>query len=137
VRGNPDRFAEVAALNGVEACPVPERVVEKLAQTVQVVSVTIRDVHADTRMISLREILRTTGIVPFAVERASFDHAWEAHPPSWFLDSLVHKGDVLLGGIVAKFSEESPKIDGAAHPFIASRMKRSSPFSDGSALMIQ
>ena len=111
VRGNPDRFAEVAALNGVEAGPVPERVVEKLAQTVQVVSVTIRDVHADTRMISLREILRTTGIVPFAVERASFDHAWEAHPPSWFLDSLVHKGDVLLGGIVAKFSEESPKID--------------------------
>jgi di/tricarboxylate transporter len=62
-------------------------------------------------MISLRELLRTTGVVPLSVERGSHDHAWEAHPPSWFLDSLVHKGDRVLGAIVGKFSEDSPKVD--------------------------
>jgi len=111
VRGNPERFGEVLALHGVSVAPVPRGVLEKLARSSEIVSARIRDVHADTRMVSLREILRTTGMVPFSVERASVDHAWEAHPPTWFLDSMVHKGDALLGGIVGKFSEDSPKVD--------------------------
>lgn len=123
VRGNPERFSEVAALHGVTVGPVSKEVLEKLSVSAEVVSFSVRDVHAETRMISLREIFRTTGIVPLSVERASLDHAWEAHPPSWFLDSLVHKGDVVLGTIIGKFSEESPKVDidlkEATHPIEA------------------
>ena len=111
VRGNPERFAEVAALKGLRVDPVPEAVVQKLATTAEVVRYTVREVHLDTRMVSLRELLRASGIVPLRVEHGGRDQAWEAHPPSWFLDSLVHKGDVVLGAIVGKFSEDSPKVD--------------------------
>lgn len=111
VRGNPERFGEVVGLKGLACNSVPEAVLENLARSAEVVQYTIREVHLDTRMISLRELLRTTGVVPLWVERETRDHAWEAHPPSWFLDSLVHKGDKVLGAIVGKFSEDSPKVD--------------------------
>jgi di/tricarboxylate transporter len=111
VRGNPERFSEVVALKGLAFGRVPEAVLGKLAQSAEIVRYSIREVHLDTRMISLRELLRTSGVVPLSVERGSTDHAWEAHPPSWFLDSLIHKGDQVLGAIVGKFSEDSPKVD--------------------------
>jgi di/tricarboxylate transporter len=62
-------------------------------------------------MVLLRELLRTTGIVPLFIERATQDHAWESRPPSWFLDSLVHKGDVVVGCIAGRYSEDSPLVD--------------------------
>lgn len=111
VRGNPERFSEVAGLKGLAFSAIPENTLRKLADSAEVVRYSIREVHLDTRMISLRELLRSTGVVPLSVERGSRDHAWEAHPPSWFLDSLVHKGDSVLGAIVGKFSEDSPKVD--------------------------
>jgi di/tricarboxylate transporter len=101
----------VVALKGLAFTAVPDAALRKLAESAEVVRYSIREVHLDTRMISLRELLRTTGVVPLSVERGSHDHAWEAHPPSWFLDSLVHKGDKVLGAIVGKFSEDSPKVD--------------------------
>jgi di/tricarboxylate transporter len=111
VRGNPERFNEVAALKGLRVADVTEDIITKLSDSGEVVRFSIREVHVDTRMISLRELLRTTGIVPVAVDRASQEQAWEAHPPSWFLDSLMHKGDVVVGAIVGRFSEDSPKVD--------------------------
>jgi di/tricarboxylate transporter len=111
IRGNPDRFSEVTGLQGLTVSRVSDAFVAKISEGAQIVRCSIKEVHLDTRMVPLRELLRTTGIVPLCVDRASQDHAWEAHPPSWFLDSLVHKGDVVLGGIFAKFSEESPKVD--------------------------
>ena len=111
VRGNPERFAEVVALKGLKIGPVAEGVLQKLTTTAEIVKFTVREVHLDTRMVSLRELLRVTGIVPLRVEQGGQEPAWEAHAPSWFLDSLVHKGDVVLGAIVGKFSEDSPKVD--------------------------
>lgn len=111
VRGNPERFNEVAALRGLRVEEVTPDIIRTVAESGEVVRFTIRDVHVDTRMISLRELLRTTGIVPIAVDRASREQAWEAHPPSWFLDALMHKGDVVVGAIVGRFAEDSPKVD--------------------------
>lgn len=111
VRGNPERFSEVVGLKGLSFSAVPDNALRKLAESAEVVRYSIREVHLETRMISLRELLRSTGVVPLSVDRGSHDHAWEAHPPSWFLDSLVHKGDQVLGAIVGKFSEDSPKVD--------------------------
>lgn len=111
VRGSPERFSEVVALKGLRVSAVPKETIERLAKTAEIVRCSVRDVHLDSRMVALRELLRVTGIVPLSVDRSSQDHAWEAHPPSWFLDSMVHKGDAITGAIVGKFSEESPKVD--------------------------
>lgn len=111
VRGSPERFSEVVALKGLRVDSVPSKALEKLATTAEIVRCSVRDVHFDARMVALRELLRVTGLVPLSVDRSGQDHAWEAHPPSWFLDSMVHKGDVITGAIVGKFSEDSPKVD--------------------------
>jgi di/tricarboxylate transporter len=56
-------------------------------------------------------VLKVSGIIPLSVQRVSTDDAWEARPPSWFLDSSVHKGDLLTGCIVGRFAEDIPVID--------------------------
>lgn len=111
VRGSPERFSEVVALKGLRVSKAPKEVLDKLSSSAEIVRCSVREVHLDTRMVALREILRVTGIVPLSVDRSGQDHAWEAHPPSWFLDSIVHKGDIITGAIVGKFSEDSPKVD--------------------------
>jgi di/tricarboxylate transporter len=111
VRGNPERFEQVRAVAGLNFSEVSPELLQALGATAQVVRFTIKEVHTETRVVMLRDLLRTTGVVPLAVERVALDHAWEAHPPSWFLDSLVHKGDVIVGCIAGRFSEESPLID--------------------------
>lgn len=111
VRGNPDRFQEVLSLRGLSFCEVSAPLLQKLSADAQVVRFTIKEVHTETRVVMLRDLLRTTGIVPLGVERVALDHAWESNPPSWFLDSLVHKGDVIVGCIAGRFSEESPLVD--------------------------
>jgi di/tricarboxylate transporter len=120
VRGNPDRFEEVLSVRGLSFSEMPAAPLQRLSADAQVVRFTIKEVHTETRVVMLRDLLRTTGIVPLAVERVALDHAWEANPPSWFLDSLVHKGDVIVGCIAGRFSEDSTLIDmemsDIAHP---------------------
>jgi len=111
VRGNPERFNQVQSLHGLAIEDITSGLISSIVDNYQVVRFEIREVHTETHMILLRELLRTTGIVPLFIERASQDHAWESRPPSWFLDSLVHKGDVVVGCIAGRYSEDSPLID--------------------------
>jgi di/tricarboxylate transporter len=111
VRGNPERFNQVQALHGLGIEDISSKVVASIVDNYQIVKFEIREAHTETHMILLRELLRTTGIVPLYIERASQDHAWESRPPSWFLDSLVHKGDVIVGCIAGRYSEDSPLVD--------------------------
>jgi di/tricarboxylate transporter len=111
VRGNPERFSQIQALHGLKIeDPTPE-VLQAVEKNFQVVSCLLRDVHTDTHIVLLRELLRATGIVPLAIARAAQDYAWESRPPSWFLDSMVHKGDTLIGCIAGRYSEDSPLVD--------------------------
>lgn len=111
VRGNPERFSQVQALQGLEIEDVSSELVRSIAANFQLISFSIREVHTETHMVLLRELLRSTGIVPLFVERSAQEHAWESRPPSWFLDSFVHKGDVVVGCIAGKYSEDSPLVD--------------------------
>jgi di/tricarboxylate transporter len=111
IRGNPERFDEVQSLRGLQVAPASEELIRKLAAAADIVKFVIREVHTETRVLMLRDLLRTTGIVPLAVERVALDHAWETNPPSWFLDSLVHKGDVIVGCLAGRFSDESSLVD--------------------------
>jgi len=111
VRGNTERFTEIQALQGLRIDGISDDLTQALESSVQIVKFTIREVHTETRLIMLREILRSTGIVPLAVQRPAQVHPWETHPPSWFLDSVVHKGDSVLGCIAGRFYEDSPVID--------------------------
>jgi di/tricarboxylate transporter len=111
VRGNPERFSQVQGLQGLQVeDPAPE-VIASIEKNFQIVSCFIREVHTETRVVLLRELLRTTGIVPLSIERASQERAWESRPPSWFLDSMVHKGDTLIGCIAGRYTEDSPLVD--------------------------
>jgi di/tricarboxylate transporter len=111
VRGSPDRFSEIQALQGLRIEEPTEDVVSSIENSAEIVRFGIREVHTETRLLLLREILRSTGIIPLAVERPVEAHPWETHPPSWFLDSVVHKGDTVLGCIAVRFYEDSPLID--------------------------
>jgi di/tricarboxylate transporter len=111
IRGNPERFSQIQALHGLGIEDPTLEIVNAIEKNFQVVSCTIREVHAETHVVLLRELLRTTGIVPLAIIRATHDHAWESRPPSWFLDSMVHKGDTLIGCIAGRYSEDSPLVD--------------------------
>ena len=111
VRGNPERCSQVQALQGLTIeDPTPE-ILKAIETNFQVVQCTLRDVHTETHVVLLRELLRTTGVVPLSIARASLDYAWESRPPSWFLDSMVHKGDVIVGCIAGKYTEDSPLVD--------------------------
>jgi di/tricarboxylate transporter len=111
VRGNPDRFSQVQALQGLSIQDVTPEIVRSIVGGAQVVKLSVREVHTETHMVLLRDILRTTGIVPLFIERAVGDHAWESRPPSWFLDSMAHKGDVIVGCIAGRYVEDSPLLD--------------------------
>jgi len=111
VRGNPERCSQVQALQGLIIEDPSSQILAAIESSFQVVQCTIREVHTDTHVVLLRELLRTTGIVPLSIARASLDHAWESRPPSWFLDSMVHKGDVIVGCIAGKYTEDSPLVD--------------------------
>lgn len=111
VRGNPEKFSQIQALQGLEIEDVSSELVQSIERNFQVVAASIREVHKETHVVLLRELLRSTGIVPLSVERASLDSAWESRPPSWFLDSMVHKGDKLVGCIAGKYVEDSPLVD--------------------------
>lgn len=111
VRGNPERCSQVQALHGLTIeDPAPE-ILKSIEQNFQVIQCTIREVHTEAHVVLLRELLRTTGIVPLSIARASLDYAWESRPPSWFLDSMVHKGDSIVGCIAGKYTEDSPLVD--------------------------
>jgi di/tricarboxylate transporter len=111
VRGNPERCTQVQALQGLTIeDPAPE-ILRSIESNFQIVQCTIREVHTDTHVVLLRELLRSTGIVPLSIARASLDYAWESRPPSWFLDSMVHKGDTIIGCIAGKYTEDSPLVD--------------------------
>lgn len=111
VRGSPDRFSEIQALQGLCIEEPSEEIVSSIENSTQVVQFVLREVHTETRLLLLREVLRSTGIMPLAVQRPTEAHPWETHPPSWFLDSVVHKGDTVLGCIAARFYEDSPVMD--------------------------
>ncbi len=111
VRGSPDRFSEIQALQGLRIEDPPEDIVSSIENAGQMVKFGIREVHTETRLLLLRDILRSTGIIPLAVQRPIEPHPWETHPPSWFLDSVVHKGDTVLGCIAMRFYEDSPLMD--------------------------
>ncbi len=111
VRGSPDRFSEIQALQGLRIEEPSEEIVSSIENSAQMVKFNIREVHTETRLLLLREVLRSTGIIPLAVQRPSEAHPWETHPPSWFLDSVVHKGDTVLGCIAVRFYEDSPLMD--------------------------
>jgi di/tricarboxylate transporter len=111
VRGNPERFTQVQALQGLSIEDPTDAVINAVEGNFQVVRCAIRETHTDTHVVLLRELLRTTGIVPLSIERASRDNAWESRPPSWFLDSMVHKGDTIIGCIAGKYTEDSPLLD--------------------------
>ncbi len=111
VRGNPDRFEQIQALQGLSIDSVPRDIVEAIGQNFQVVGCAIEEVHTDDRVILLRELVKTTGILPLAVDRTTKQDAWESRPPSWFLDSMVHRGDVIIGCIPERYREESSKLD--------------------------
>jgi di/tricarboxylate transporter len=111
VRGNPERFSQVQALQGLTIEDPSLEIVRSVQSNFQVVRCQIKEVHTDTHVVLLRELLRTTGIVPLSIERTTSDYAWESRPPSWFLDSMVHKGDVIIGCIVGRYTEDSPLVD--------------------------
>ncbi len=111
VRGNPETFAELQALQGLGLSPLPEGVLTKAIEGADILRFSLREVHTESRVILLRELLKTTGVVPLAVERATREHPWESRPPSWFLDSSVHDGDVIIGCITGRFREDSPTVD--------------------------
>lgn len=111
VRGNPERFSQVQALHGLSIQDVTPEIVGSIVDRAQVVKLSVREVHTETHMVLLRDILRTTGIVPLFIERAVSDYAWESRPPSWFLDSMAHKGDVIVGCIAGRYVEDSPLLD--------------------------
>jgi di/tricarboxylate transporter len=111
VRGNPERCSQVQALQGLVIEDASVEILSSIEANFQVVHCTIREVHTDTRVVLLRELLKSTGIVPLSIARASLDYAWESRPPSWFLDSMVHKGDVIVGCIAGKYAEDSPIVD--------------------------
>ncbi len=111
VRGNPERCSQVQALQGLTIeDPAPE-IIASIEAGFQIVQCTIREVHTETHVVLLRELLRSTGIVPLAIARAALDYAWESRPPSWFLDSMVHKGDAIVGCIAGRYTEDSPLLD--------------------------
>jgi di/tricarboxylate transporter len=111
VRGNPERCSQVQALQGLTIEDPTADLLKAIESNFQVVQCTIREVHTDTHVVLLRELLRSTGIVPLSIARASLDYAWESRPPSWFLDSMVHKGDVIIGCIAGRYTEDSPLVD--------------------------
>ncbi len=111
VRGNPERCSQVQALQGLAISDPAHEILKSIEAGFQVVQCTIREVHTETHVVLLRELLRSTGIVPLAVARASLDYAWESRPPSWFLDSMVHKGDTIVGCIAGRYTEDSPLVD--------------------------
>ena len=111
VRGSPERFSEIQALQGLRIEEVSEDIASSIESSAEIVKFNIREVHTETRLLLLREILRSTGIIPLAVQRPVEAHPWETHPPSWFLDSVVHKGDTVLGCIAVRFYEDSPLLD--------------------------
>ncbi len=111
VRGNPERFTQVRSLQGLAIEDSTNELVASICNNYQIIKLSIQEVRTDTHIVPLRDILRTTGIVPLCIERASQDGAWESRPPSWFLDSMVHKGDVVLGCIAGRYVEDSPLID--------------------------
>ena len=111
VRGNPESFAELQALQGLELREISREAVESIAKGSDILRLSLREVHTESRVMLLRELLKSTGVVPLSVERASREHAWESRPPSWFLDSSVHDGDVIIGCITGKFREDSPLVD--------------------------
>jgi di/tricarboxylate transporter len=111
VRGNPERFSQVHALQGLVLESVSADIVAALEKSYQIVTCTIREVHKEGGVVLLRELLQATGIVPLSLERGAREGAWESRPPSWFLDSSVHKGDALAGCIVGHYTEESPLVD--------------------------
>lgn len=111
VRGNPERFSQVQALQGLKIQDANTELIDSITSRFQLIRFVIREVHTETHMVLLRDLLRTTGIVPLFIERASQERAWESRPPSWFLDSLVHQGDVVVGCIAGRYSEDSPMVD--------------------------
>lgn len=111
VRGNPERCSQVQALQGLTIEDPTGDILGAIENNFQVVQCVIREVHTDTHVVLLRDLLRSTGIVPLSIARASLDYAWESRPPSWFLDSMVHKGDVITGCIAGKYVEDSPLAD--------------------------
>lgn len=111
VRGNPERFSQVQALCGLTIQDPKPELIAAIESNFQIVSCSIKEVHKETHVVLLRELLKTTGIVPLAIARVSSDQAWESRPPSWFLDSPVHKGDSIIGCIAGRYSEDSPLVD--------------------------
>jgi di/tricarboxylate transporter len=115
VRGNPERFGQIHALQGLSLAAVSSEIIASLERNYQIVSFTIREVHKEGGVVLLRELLQATGIVPLLLRRGAREGAWESRPPSWFLDSAVHKGDELVGCIVGHYTEESPLVDLEVH----------------------
>lgn len=111
VRGSPERFEQVQALQGIAIEPVSDSLLHSITDNFQIVRCAIQDVHTEDNVMLLRDLVKTTGIVPLAVDRVSREGAWESRPPSWFLDSMVHKGDLIIGCIPERYREESPKLD--------------------------
>lgn len=111
VRGNPDRFEQIQALQGLSVEAISKDIIDAIIDNFQVVGCSIEEVHTENRVILLRELVKATGILPLAVERTGKDDAWESRPPSWFLDSMVHSGDVIIGCIPERYREESSKLD--------------------------
>jgi di/tricarboxylate transporter len=111
VRGNPEKFNEVQAMRGLEITASSEPILRRIQQTSEIVRFRIREVHTEARILLLRDVLRASGIIPLFVERNVSDEAWETHPPSWFLDAVVHKGDVILGCIGGRYAEDFPTMD--------------------------
>lgn len=115
VRGNPEPFSQIHALQGLSLEAVSAEIVSSLEKNYQIVSFAIREVHKEGSVILLRELLQATGIVPLSLQRGAREGAWESRPPSWFLDSAVHKGDELVGCIVGHYTEESHLVDLEVH----------------------
>ncbi len=111
VRGNPENFAEVQALQGLKFTELPGAVLEALAGSADILKFSLREVHTESRVMLLRDLFKGTGILPLAVERTAHEHAWESRPPSWFLDVSVHDGDVIIGCVTGRFREDSPIVD--------------------------
>jgi uncharacterized transporter YbjL len=74
IRGNPERFSQIQALHGLGIEDPTLEIVNAIEKNFQVVSCTIREVHAETHVVLLRELLRTTGIVPLTITPGSRDH---------------------------------------------------------------
>ncbi len=111
VRGNPESFSELQALQGLGLGDTSPEILSSLISSADILRFSLREVHTESRVMLLRELLKSTGVVPLLVERAAREHAWESRPPSWFLDSSVHDGDVIVGCITGRFREDSPMVD--------------------------